>query len=286
VRPVFTCEVIEPGSLRDIIRAMEKQRSFGDQLRDWRQRRHLSQLDLASDVNISTRHLSFVETGRSQPSRAMVLRLAERLDVPLRERNSLLTAAGYAPMYQVRPLSDPALSSARAAVDLILAGHEPYPALLVDRHWTLVAANKAVAPMLEGIDPSLLEPPMNVLRATLHPQGFAPRIENFAQWRAHVLARVTRDVELTADPVLAELLKELRSYPVNGAAADHVELQSPHVVIPIRFRTDAGVLSMFSTTTVFGTAVEVTLSELVLEAFYPADEATAEILRHFKNGRS
>ena len=268
-----------------MIQSMEKQRSFGDQLRGWRQHRHLSQLDLAADVNISTRHLSFVETGRSQPSRAMVLRLAERLDVPLRERNSLLAAAGYAPMYQVRPLSDPALSSARAAVDLILTGHEPYPALLVDRHWTLLAANKAVGPMLEGIDPSLLAPPVNVLRATLHPQGFAPRIENFAQWRAHVLARVTRDVELTADPVLAELLQELQSYPVNGAA-DHVELQSPHVVIPIRFRTDAGVLSMFSTTTVFGTAVEVTLSELVLEAFYPADEATAEILRHFKNGRS
>jgi transcriptional regulator with XRE-family HTH domain len=267
-----------------MIQSMERQRSFGDQLRDWRQRRHLSQLDLAADVNISTRHLSFVETGRSQPSRAMVLRLAERLDVPLRERNSLLTAAGYAPMYQVRPLSDPALSSARAAVDLILAGHEPYPALLVDRHWTLVAANKAVGPMLEGVDLSLLAPPVNVLRATLHPKGFAPRIENFAQWRAHVLARVTRDLELTADPVLAELLKELRSYPTNGA--DHVELQQPNVVIPIRFRTDAGVLSMFSTTTVFGTAVEVTLSELVLEAFYPADEATADILRHLKNGRS
>jgi transcriptional regulator with XRE-family HTH domain len=261
---------------------MEKQRTFGDQLRDWRQRRHLSQLDLASDVNISTRHLSFVETGRSQPSRAMVLRLAERLDVPLRERNALLTAAGFAPMYAARPLSDPALSSARAAVDLILTGHEPYPALLVDRHWTLVAANRAVAPMLAGIDESLLAPPANVLRATLHPRGFAPRIENLAQWRAHVLARVSRDVELTADPVLAELLKELRAYPVNGsgsAAAEHVELQFPGVVIPLKLRTEAGVLSMFSTTTVFGTATEVTLSELVLEAFYPADEATAQILR-------
>ena len=261
---------------------MEKMRTFGDQLREWRQRRHLSQLDLASDVNISTRHLSFVETGRSQPSRAMVLRLAERLDVPLRERNSLLTAAGYAPMYSVRPLADPALRSARAAVDLILAGHEPYPALLVDRHWTLIASNRAVGSMLAGIDPSLLEPPVNVLRATLHPDGFAPRIENFAQWRAHVLARVARDVELTADPVLAELLKELSSYPVMGPApsADAPEFQLPKVVIPIRFRTEAGVLSMFSTTTVFGTAVEVTLSELTLEAFYPADAATAEILRN------
>lgn len=260
---------------------MEKQRSFGDQLRNWRQRRHLSQLDLAAEVNISTRHLSFVETGRSQPSRAMVLRLAERLDVPLRERNSLLSAAGFAPMYSVRPLSDPALSSARAAVDLILSGHEPYPAMLVDRHWTLVAANKAVGPMLAGIDPALLAPPANVLRATLHPNGFAPRIENLAQWRAHVLARVARDLELTADPVLAELLQELRAYPGNDSmpAQEPAELQFPNVVIPIRLRTEAGVLSMFSTTTVFGTAVEVTLSELVLEAFYPADQATAEILR-------
>jgi len=257
---------------------MEKQRSFGDQLRNWRQRRHLSQLDLAAEVNISTRHLSFVETGRSQPSRAMVLRLAERLEVPLRERNALLTAAGFAPMYAARPLSDPALSAARAAVDLILAAHEPYPALLVDRHWTLVAANRAVTPLMAGLDPSLLTPPINVLRATLHPGGFAPRIENLAQWRAHALARVSRDVELTADPVLAELLKELRAYPA-GDSGEHTELQFPGVVIPIRLRTDAGVLSMFSTTTVFGTATEVTLSELVLEAFYPADEATAEILR-------
>jgi hypothetical protein len=182
-------------------------------------------------------------------------------------------------MYAARPLSDPALSSARAAVDLILAGHEPYPALLVDRHWTLVAANRAVGPMLAGIDPSLVAPPANVLRATLHPNGFAPRIENLAQWRAHVLARVARDVELTADPVLAELLKELRAYPMNGAPAEHTELQFPGVVIPLKLRTEAGVLSMFSTTTVFGTATEVTLSELVLEAFYPADEFTAEFLR-------
>jgi transcriptional regulator with XRE-family HTH domain len=260
---------------------MEKQRTFGDQLRDWRQRRHLSQLDLAADVNISTRHLSFVETGRSQPSRAMVLRLAERLEVPLRERNALLTAAGFAPMYAARPLSDPALSSARAAVDLILTAHEPYPALLVDRHWTLVAANRAVTPLMAGLDPSLLAPPVNVLRATLHPGGFAPRIVNLAQWRAHALARVSRDVELTADPVLAELLKELRAYPAgdSGSPGENGEVQFPGVVIPIKLRTDAGVLSMFSTTTVFGTATEVTLSELVLEAFYPADEATAAILR-------
>src|SRR6185436_16473693 len=155
---------------------MNSPRTFGAQLREWRQRRHLSQLDLAAELQISTRHVSFVETGRSQPSRAMVLRLAESLDVPLRERNSLLVAAGFAPMYASRPLSDPSMSAARQAVDLILNGHEPYPALLVDRHWTLVASNRAVAPMLVGIDPALLAPPVNVLRLTLHPKGLAPRI--------------------------------------------------------------------------------------------------------------
>jgi transcriptional regulator with XRE-family HTH domain len=264
--------------------AMERPRPFGDQLRDWRQRRHLSQLELAAEVNISTRHLSFVETGRSQPSRAMVLRLAERLNVPYRERNALLTAAGFAPMYSARPLSDPAMAAARAAVDLILSGHEPYPALLVDRHWTLLATNRAVAPLLAGVDESLLVPPVNVLRLTLHPQGLASRIENLAQWRAHLLARVTRDLELTADPILAELLQELRAYPCDSAEA-HAELQFPEVVVPVKLRTEAGVLSFFSTTTVFGTAVEVTLSELVLEAFYPADDVTTQVLRSMAPAR-
>jgi transcriptional regulator with XRE-family HTH domain len=258
---------------------MENARTFGDQLRQWRQRRHLSQLDLAADVNISTRHLSFVETGRSQPSRAMVLRLAERLNVPYRERNVLLTAAGYAPMYAVRPLSDPALASARAAVDLILSGHEPYPALLVDRHWTMLATNRACSVFLAGVDESLLEPPVNALRLTLHPKGLAPRIENLAQWRAHLLARVARDLDITADPLLDELLKELHSYGGGEGAEEHAELQHPEIVVPLKLRTEAGVLSCFSTTTVFGTATEVTLSELVLEAFYPADEQSAEILR-------
>jgi transcriptional regulator with XRE-family HTH domain len=229
-------------------------------------------------VNISTRHLSFVETGRSQPSRAMVLRLAERLNVPYRERNTLLTAAGYAPMYAVRPLSDPALASARAAVDLILSGHEPYPALLVDRHWTMLATNRAIAAFLVGVDESLLVPPVNALRLTLHPKGLAPRIENLAQWRAHLLARVARDLDITADPLLDELLKELRSYG-GGDGTEHAELLHPEIVVPLKLRTAAGVLSCFSTTTVFGTATEVTLSELVLEAFYPADEQSAEILR-------
>jgi transcriptional regulator with XRE-family HTH domain len=262
---------------------MEKPRPFGEQLRDWRQRRHLSQLDLAADVDISTRHLSFVETGRSQPSRAMVLRLAERLNVPIRERNALLTAAGFAPLYAVRPLSDPALGAARAAVDLILTGHEPYPALLVDRHWTMLAANRAIAPLLIGFDESLLKPPVNCLRLTLHPNGLAPRIENLPQWREHLLARVARDLEITADPALAELLTELRSYGDTGQHAS-AEAPTPEVVVPLKLRAEAGVLSLFSTTTVFGTAVEVTLSELMLEAFYPADARTAQILRSMPSG--
>lgn len=253
---------------------------FGEQLREWRQRRHLSQLDLASEVEMSTRHLSFVETGRSQPSRALVLRLAERLSVPLRERNALLVAAGFAPMYSVRSLSDPSMSAARAAVDLILSGHEPYPALLVDRHWTLVAANRTVMPMLAGADPSLLAPPMNVLRVTLHPGGLAPRIENLAQWRAHVIGRVQRDLELTADEALKNLLDELRDYPGGGgdsSAEDSTNFGG--VVVPLKLRTPAGSITLLSTTTVFGTPVEVTLSELMLEAFYPADEHSAAVLR-------
>src|SRR5512134_3657524 len=185
---------------------------FGAHLRHWRQHRRLSQLDLAQEAEISTRHLSFVETGRSVPSREMVLRLAERLDVPLRERNAMLTAAGYAPMYRERPLDDPALSAARRAVDLVLKGHEPYPALAVDRHWNLLAHNRAVAPFLAGASPVLLAPPVNVLRLSLHPEGLAPRIANLAQWRAHLLARLHQQVAASADRTLAALLEELAGY--------------------------------------------------------------------------
>ena len=260
-----------------MIPAMKSRRAIGDHLKEWRQRRHLSQLDLATDLDISARHLSFVETGRSQPSRGMVLKLAERLEVPLRERNALLMSAGFAPLYGARPLSDPALRAARAAVDLILAGHEPYPALLVDRHWNLVAANRAVEPFFAGVAPALLAEPRNALRISLHPDGVAPRIENLAQWRAHVLARVARDVEISADPTLAALLTELRGYPGGEEILEDGAFSG--IAIPIRFRTPAGVLSFFTTTTVFGTAVEVTLAELVLECFYPADEATVGMLR-------
>jgi transcriptional regulator with XRE-family HTH domain len=254
----------------------------GDLLREWRQRRRLSQLDLALEAEISTKHLSFVESGRAQPSREMVLHLAERLEVPLRERNVLLVAAGFAPVFRERPLSDPALASARHAVDLVLKGHEPYPALAVDRHWNMVAANAAVTRLVAGADPSLLSPPVNVLRLSLHPSGLSPRIANLAEWRAHLLARLRRQVEVSADPVLAKLLEELRGYPVPAAArARRSDPQGgfADVAVPVQFATDAGILSFFSTTTVFGTPVDVTLSELALEAFFPADAATAEALR-------
>ncbi len=254
----------------------------GDLLREWRQRRRLSQLDFAGEADISTRHLSFVESGRAQPSRDMVLHLAERLEVPLRERNVLLVAAGYAPVFRERPLADPALASARQAIDLVLKGHEPYPALAVDRHWTMVASNGAVGVMVVGADPSLLQPPVNVLRLSLHPKGLAPRIGNLPEWRAHLLERLRRQVELSADPVLSELLKELHSYPAPPAARSRKPGNGGEfagVAIPVQFITDGGTLSFFSTTTVFGTPIDITLSELALEAFFPADAATAEALR-------
>jgi transcriptional regulator with XRE-family HTH domain len=256
-------------------------RPVGHLVREWRQRRRLSQLDLALDAEISPRHLSFLETGRSTPSREMVLRLAERLDVPLRERNTLLLAAGYAPAFRERPLADPDLADARRAVELVLTGHEPFPALAVDRHWHLLAANRAVAPMLEGITPALLAPPVNVLRLGLHPDGLAPRIANLGEWREHVLARLRRQIDTSADAVLRELFEELRAYPVGDTApSTHPKVPAAGaVVVPLRLHSPAGVLSFISTTTVFGTPVDVTLSELALETFFPADETTGAALR-------
>ena len=190
----------------------------GEQLRAWRGRRRLSQLDLALDAEISARHLSFLETGRSRPSRAMLLRLAERLAIPARDRNLLLVAAGFAPALPERALDDPALAAARRAVDLVLKAHEPFPALAVDRHWQMVAANAGVAPLLAGVAPHLLEPPVNVLRLSLHPEGVAPRIVNLAEWRAHIFHRLEAQIEASADPVLADLLAELRALSRRGGA--------------------------------------------------------------------
>jgi transcriptional regulator with XRE-family HTH domain len=237
----------------------------------------MSQLHLACEAEISTRHLSFLETGRAQPSREMVLHLAERLDVPLRERNALLVAAGYAPVFPERPLQDPAMAAARRAIDLVLTGHEPYPALAIDRHWTLIASNNAVAPFLAGADPSLLAPPVNVLRLSLHPSGLAPRIANFPEWRGHLLQRLRRQFAVAPDPVLKELLAELQNYPAARNAP--VTEEYAGVVVPVQLVTEAGILSFFSTTMIFGTPVDITLSELAVESFFPADAATATALR-------
>jgi transcriptional regulator with XRE-family HTH domain len=254
--------------------------SLGPLLREWRQRRRMSQLDLALEAGISSRHLSFIETGKSAPSRAMVLRLAEQLGVPLREQNRLLLAAGYAPAFSERPFDAPSLAAARRAVETVLTAHEPFPALAVDRHWTMVAANRAVAPLIAGVAPALAAPPCNVLRLSLHPDGLQRRIQNLAEWRSHILARLHRQVEATADAGLAALMDELRSYPLPRAAAGRAGVSdSGDVCVPLVLDTPRGRLSFLSTTTVFGTPVDVTLAEIAVEAFFPADEATAEALR-------
>lgn len=254
-------------------------RPVGDLLKEWRQRRRMSQLQFACEAEISTKHLSFLETGRSQPSRDMVLRLAELLDVPLRERNALLIAAGFAPVFPERALDDPAMSIARQAIDMVLKGHEPYPALAVDRYWNLVAANNAVGLLMQDIDPSLLSEPINVLRVSLHPNGLAPRIANIAEWRAHILARLRQQIDVSADVKLEALYRELADYGVPGGEAPQLTHEYASMVVPLRFVTPQGVLSFFGTTTMFGTPVEVTLSELAIESFFPADAATAEALR-------
>ena len=253
---------------------------IGEHLRQWRQRRHLSQLDLAGDAEISARHLSFVETGRAAPSRDMVMKLAERLEVPLRERNVLLVAAGYAPAFPQRPLDDPALKSARAAIDLVLRAHEPNPALAYDRHWNLVAANRMVMPLLEGVPARLLGQPLNILRLAFHPEALAPRTVNFAEWSSHLLERLHRQCEATADPELIKLYQELKAYPIPARPAP----LSDNVAIPFKLRLGGEVLSFISTTMIFGTPVDITLSELALETFFPADDLTAERMRAMAAG--
>ncbi|WP_285412092.1 helix-turn-helix transcriptional regulator [Variovorax sp. efr-133-TYG-130] len=253
---------------------------FGVHLRHWRTHRRLSQLDLAQEAEVSTRHLSYVETGRAAPSREMVLRLAERLEVPLRERNALLVAAGFAPMYRQRSLDDPAMASARRAIDLVLKGHEPFPALAVDRHWNLVAHNALVPLLMEGAAPELLKPPINVLRLSLHPDGVAPRIANLAQWRTHLLERLQQQIAATGDAVLQSLHDELAAYPPPAVSYDAPVLDTAlsAVAVPFQVVMPSGVLSFISTITIFGTPVDVTLQELAVESFFPADEQTAAAL--------
>lgn len=246
-------------------------RPIGDQVRTWRRRRRLSQLDLALEADISPRHLSFIETGRARPSRPVVERLARRLEVPPRAQNHLLIAAGFAPARPERNLDDPALAPARDAIDHVLKAFEPFPALAVDRHWDALAANEAASALMRDSAPKLLVPPVNVLRLSLHPDGLAPRIANLPEWRAHLLHRLGAQVEASGDEVLAELLRELRGYPSGEREAPPAY---DGIAVPLTLETDAGRLSFLSTTTMFGTPIDITLAEIAIEAFLPADAET------------
>jgi transcriptional regulator with XRE-family HTH domain len=255
-------------------------RGAGPLLREWRRRRRLSQLDLSVEAEVSARHLSFVETGRSKPSRELLLHLAEHLDVPLRDRNALLLAAGYAPDYRETPLEAAEMAPVRDALDRILAGHEPFPAVIVDRRWTLVAANgPALAVLTEGVAPELLEPPVNTLRVSLHPNGIAPRIANLAEYGAHLLTLVHREAVLSNDAVLVELHEELRGYPGVDDAPVAVVDPSTAMFVPLRLRSGDDVLTFFSTIATFGTARDITLAELAIESFFPGDKPTEAALR-------
>lgn len=247
-------------------------------LREWRGRRKLSQLDLALASGVSSRHLSFVETGRATPSAPLVDRFARELTMPLRAHNALRIAAGYAPVHSERPLDDPALAEARAIVQRVLNAHEPFPALAIDRAWNLVDANAALPMLLAGIDEELLQPPLNVLRVALHPRGLAPRIVNFSEWRAHLLARLEAQIAASGDAALIALDQELRRLPFPDTAPPP-RLSGPAIAVPLLLESPVGRLSFISTTTVFSTPLDVTLSELAIEAFFPADQETGERLR-------
>jgi transcriptional regulator with XRE-family HTH domain len=253
----------------------------GDLLRGWRQRRHMSQLDLAGTAEVSTRHLSFVETGRSRPSRELLLHLAEHLEVPARERNALLVAAGYAPLHTETPFDADAMAPVRDAITAILDGHLPFPALVVDRGWDIVAANAtALALLSDGVAASLLAPRANAMRVSLHPDGLAPRIENYAEWRAHLLHRLTRQATLSGDRNVAALLDELRAYPAPAGEHDDAHtLDGAALFVPLRLRHGDTTLSFLSTVATFGTAIDITVAELSIEQFFPADATTAAALR-------
>jgi transcriptional regulator with XRE-family HTH domain len=250
----------------------------GTMLRDWRNRRRLSQLDLALEAGVSARHLSFIETGRSKPSAEMLAQLAEQLDIPLRERNALLLAGGFAPAHAEHDLADPEMGPVREAIDRVLAGHDPYPALVVDRHWGLVAGNRALELLTAGAAEHLLEPPVNALRLSLHPEGMAPRIVNLGEWRAHILEGLGRRAVVTGDPALFALHEELAGYP-GGDGAEPPDLAVAEIATPLRIRAGEEELAFLSTLTRFGTAVDVTVSELSIESFFPADAHTAEYVR-------
>lgn len=259
---------------------------IGEMLRAWRHRRSLSQLELSLNAGVSSRHLSFLETGRSQPSREMVLHLAEELEVPPRERNSMLLAAGFAPLYTERSLQEPQMALVRQAIDRFLRAHEPYPALVVDRNHDLLASNDALQVLLDGVAPQLLAPPANALRIALHPSGIAPRTLNFGEWSAHLMQRLQREMQMTADPRLQALYEELCAYPGVELAPPHGHFHAGEIVLPLRLRDGDGELAFFSTISTFGTAIDITLEELSIEAFYPANAQTANrLLREIGAGR-
>jgi transcriptional regulator with XRE-family HTH domain len=250
----------------------------GELIRTWRQRRNLSQLELSLDSAISARHLSFVETGRAKPSREMVLHLAERLEIPLRERNGLLLAAGFAPLFAERSLDHEDMAAVRGALEHFLRAHEPYPAVVVDRHWNIVTGNDALDVLLDGVGPALLEPPANGLRITLHPDGMAPRIVNFAEWSSHMIRRLRRRAAITADAELERLYGEVKEYPHVALEPPASESEASEIMLPLRIRHGAHELAFLSTISTFGSANDITLAELSVEAFYPADAATANLL--------
>lgn len=263
--------------------ALASDLGVGPLLRDWRRRRRISQLELALRADSSARHISFVETGRSRPSEVMVLKLAEHLDVPVRERNALLLAAGYAPRFTETALDDPAMGALREGLDRLLLGYEPYPAVVVDGMYTVLAANRGIAMLLEGLPAKLLTPPTNAMRITLHPEGLAPRIRNLPEWRGHLLAQMERQLALSRSPALRELYEEVAGYPVAGShpddsGRDEPPSAGPSFALPMRIEHDGRVLSFLSSISTFNTPMDVTVAELAIETFLPADPATVSYL--------
>lgn len=255
--------------------------AIGALLRTWRERRGISQLELAGRADSSSRHISFIETGRSRPSEEMVLRLADRLEVPVRERNALLLAAGYAPRFAQTALDDPSMEPLREGIERLLTGYEPYPALVVDATYHVVAANRGVAMLMDGLPEHLLTPPMNAMRLTLHPEGLAPRIRNLRAWRGHLLEQMERQIALARSEPLRVLYEEVSGYPVADRPGDGGVPDGPvaHIALPLVLEHDGHVLSFVSSIATFNTPMDVTVAELAIETLLPADPATAKYLR-------
>ncbi len=253
----------------------------GELLRDWRTRRRRSQMDLALDVGVSTRHLSFVETGRSRPSPELVLAIAHHLDVPLRERNGLLLAAGYAPRFSQMSLDDPAMDHVRASIQRMLDAHDPYPGAVIDRQWNVAMVNRAGMMLADGLPTAVLGPPLNVYRLCLHPDGLARQTTNFTEWATYLLGQLRRSITITGDAALVALLDEVTGYPNVAQIAPLVDTDQrddPPILVPFRLATPLGELSLFTTLTTFGTPLDVTIDELAIELFFPADNRSDEML--------